>query len=329
MRCRCRCLGWAASPTQCRARGLQRGYRWARALVVKARCEPAACPGASTPDTGGKPLPATPASSPPLRPHCLPAAGSLPVIAGCRARRRSGELDDGDQPALEWKEPGQYRRQHPRGDEGGCAWIRAYCPEGFGEARIAGIGVARQGGGRGGAQSGRSAEPNRIVATRQVKNSYSLRVALLADVFTRVIPLPLPPKSDTEEAEGCIWAAPGVRHETQTALLHALGLAARHLACACLSVRATRALDAARCVAFACIAAMADAAVRIVAEDFPSQVTHSAVSVAKKNWGGEGGGGMDGRFQQGARSRLRSILLCGALLTVVCGEEECVPVDRQ
>jgi hypothetical protein len=143
-----------------------------------------------------------------------------------------------------------------------------------------------------------------------VRNSYSLRVALLADVFTRVIPLPLPPASPNgaDARPGrCIWAATDVRHETQVlllqsfqllntadaefmtwipsshaltnlrhetqvSLLHALGLAARHLACACLSVRATRALDAARCVTFACIAAMADAAVRIVAADFPSQV---------------------------------------------------------
>ena len=69
----------------------------------------------------------------------------------------------------------------------------------------------------------------------------------------------------------------------QVALLHALGLAARHLACACLSVRATRALDAARGVAFACIAAMADAAVRIVAEDFPSQVHPTKSTITTKN----------------------------------------------
>jgi hypothetical protein len=114
-----------------------------------------------------------------------------------------------------------------------------------------------------------------LLPRRQVKNSYSLRVALLTDVFVRVIPLPLPPDSAGAKAGQCIWApggGAGVRHETQLALLHVLGLAARHLACACQSVRPTRSLDACRCVAFACVAAMGDAAVRIVAGDFPSQV---------------------------------------------------------
>ncbi len=61
-------------------------------------------------------------------------------------------------------------------------------------------------------------------------------------------------------------------HETQLAVLHALGMLARHLACACLSMRPTRALDAARCITFACMAAVADAVMRVVASDFPSQV---------------------------------------------------------
>ena len=64
-----------------------------------------------------------------------------------------------------------------------------------------------------------------------------------------------------------------MRHETQAAVLQSLRLLARHLACACLSMRPTRALDAARCVTFACIAAVADAVMRVKASDFPSQAT--------------------------------------------------------
>jgi hypothetical protein len=61
-------------------------------------------------------------------------------------------------------------------------------------------------------------------------------------------------------------------HETQQAILHALGLIARHLACACMSLRPTRSLDAGRCIAFACMAAICDAVLRISATDFASQV---------------------------------------------------------
>ena len=64
-------------------------------------------------------------------------------------------------------------------------------------------------------------------AGRQVRNSYSLRVALLADVFTRVIPLPLPPASPNgaDARPGrCIWAATDVRHETQVLLLQSFQL---------------------------------------------------------------------------------------------------------
>jgi hypothetical protein len=64
-------------------------------------------------------------------------------------------------------------------------------------------------------------------------------------------------------------------HETQQSLLHALGLIGRHLACACLSLQPTRSLDAGRCVAFACMAAISDAIMRISASDFTSQVITS------------------------------------------------------
>ena len=62
-------------------------------------------------------------------------------------------------------------------------------------------------------------------------------------------------------------------HDTQSACLHAMSLIARHYAAACLSLKATRTSDASRTVTFACIAAIADALMRVVATDVPSQVS--------------------------------------------------------
>ena len=113
----------------------------------------------------------------------------------------------------------------------------------------------------------------------QVRNSYCLRAAAITHLFTNVLPIPMPPESapalvgnDGKNHGGkCFWTGSPMRHETQAAVLQALRLISRHLACAYLSVRPTRSFDAARCVTFACIAAIADAVMRVVAFDFPSQ----------------------------------------------------------
>ena len=110
------------------------------------------------------------------------------------------------------------------------------------------------------------------MSAAQVRNSYCLRFAAVTHLFTHVLPLPLPPDSPQAQAGECFWSGRPMRHETQVAVLHSLRLVARHLACVCLSIRPTRALDAARCVTFACIAAVADAVMRVAAFDFPSQV---------------------------------------------------------
>jgi hypothetical protein len=105
-----------------------------------------------------------------------------------------------------------------------------------------------------------------------VRNSYHLRFAAISHLFTNVLPIPLPPDNSGAKSPHCFWTSSEMRHETQTALLHSLGLLARHLACACLSLRPSRALDAERMIAFACIAAIADAVMRTIATDVPSQV---------------------------------------------------------
>ena len=108
-----------------------------------------------------------------------------------------------------------------------------------------------------------------------MRNSYCLRAAAITHLFTHVLPLPLPRPAGQKQPlaldNGCFWTGRAMRHETQAAILQALRLLARHLACACLSMRSTRAQDAARCVTFACIAAIADAVMGVVASDFPSQ----------------------------------------------------------
>ena len=113
----------------------------------------------------------------------------------------------------------------------------------------------------------------------QVRNSYCLRAAAITHLFTNVLPIPMPPESapalvgndGKNHGSKCFWTGSPMRHETQAAVLQALRLISRHLACAYLSVRPTRSFDAARCVTFACIAAIADAVMRVVAFDFPSQ----------------------------------------------------------
>lgn len=104
-----------------------------------------------------------------------------------------------------------------------------------------------------------------------VRNSYCLRTSLIAHLFTQVLPLPLPATSPL--ADRCFWGSQKMTHDTQSAILHSLALLSRHFAAACLSLKATRTSDATRTVTFSCIAAIADAVLRVEATDVPSQLS--------------------------------------------------------
>lgn len=107
----------------------------------------------------------------------------------------------------------------------------------------------------------------------QIRNTYSKRLSLITHLFTQVLPLPLPFDSPEAKAGKCFWAAAPMRYETQLKILEDLRLLGRHLATACLSLRTTRSVDAARLCAFTALLAVADAVLRIAASDFPSPVS--------------------------------------------------------
>jgi hypothetical protein len=102
-----------------------------------------------------------------------------------------------------------------------------------------------------------------------LKHSISLRLALLQHLFTSVLPLPLPLTHAARDTR-CFWAAQPCRYETQADILALLRLLSRHYAAACLSLKADRALDAARLLTAACMASIADAVARKTASDVPS-----------------------------------------------------------
>ena len=105
-----------------------------------------------------------------------------------------------------------------------------------------------------------------------VPNSACLRVALLQHLITETIPLPLS-LDHPERDSACFWAAATMRYETQVTLLRLLTLLLQHHAVATLCLKLTRELDAARIVTAACLAAVADAVMRIRATDTPSALS--------------------------------------------------------
>ena len=102
-----------------------------------------------------------------------------------------------------------------------------------------------------------------------ISNSACLRIALLQHLIVEVIPLPLP-LDHPERSARCFWASGLMRYETQAQLLRLLHQIAKHHAAASLCLELTRELDAARIVATACVAAIADAVMRVRACDTPS-----------------------------------------------------------
>lgn len=107
-----------------------------------------------------------------------------------------------------------------------------------------------------------------------VKNSFCLRAALIQHVFTRVIPLPLP-VTHPRRGAACFWhgAARPMRYETQADLLRSLHIVAQHFSCASLSLRLTRSFDAVRILTMAALSTIADAVLRVVACDVPSELS--------------------------------------------------------
>ena len=105
-----------------------------------------------------------------------------------------------------------------------------------------------------------------------VPNSAALRVALLQQLVTETIPLPLPLDHE-ERPSRCFWASEPLRYETQAQLLRLLALLGQHHGAATSCLELTRELDAARIVATACLAAVADAVMRTRACDTPSTLS--------------------------------------------------------
>ena len=105
-----------------------------------------------------------------------------------------------------------------------------------------------------------------------VKNSYTLRLCLISHLFTRVIPLPLA-VGHPDRNRTCFWHAQDMRYETQQDFLALLAMLSRHFATTALSVKITRSGDAIRMLTFACMATVADAVMRKIACDIPSQVS--------------------------------------------------------
>ncbi|KAH9262352.1 hypothetical protein BASA82_000599, partial [Batrachochytrium salamandrivorans] len=104
-----------------------------------------------------------------------------------------------------------------------------------------------------------------------IKNTYLTRVALIQHLFTRVIPIPLPLDSPEKSKRG-FWGSQQITRETQVDLMRGLAMVSQHFACAALSVTVTRSLDAVRILTMSCIAAVADALMRMTASDVPSPV---------------------------------------------------------
>lgn len=103
-----------------------------------------------------------------------------------------------------------------------------------------------------------------------MKNTAYLRVSLIQNLFTQVIPLPLPYNHPRKPS--CLWSAP-MTYAVQVEILRSLGLVARHFAACCMSIKVTRSFDSTRILTMSCIAAVADQVIRILASDIPSRLS--------------------------------------------------------
>jgi len=105
---------------------------------------------------------------------------------------------------------------------------------------------------------------------KTIKNTYLHQISLLQHVFTRVIPLPLPWNHPLKQKH-CFWTQP-IRYSDQVDIMRSLNRCCQHFVACGLSVRVTRAFDAARVLTMSCMAVIADTLMRCVASDVPSRL---------------------------------------------------------
>jgi len=103
-----------------------------------------------------------------------------------------------------------------------------------------------------------------------IANTACLRATMIVDLFTRVVPLPLPIGRNESK---CFWASQSITRSDQVEILRLLALLSEHLAAAVLSLTSTRSFDACRILAVAAVAAIADAVMRKVASDVPCHLS--------------------------------------------------------
>ena len=106
-----------------------------------------------------------------------------------------------------------------------------------------------------------------------VQKSYSLRAALIAHLFLRVLPLPLP-ITNPDQPSACFWARNRATFSSdrQSALLRWLSTLSRYYAAVSLSLPSTPSFDASRVLVCAAMTAVADAVLRLVPNDAPSEL---------------------------------------------------------
>jgi hypothetical protein len=109
---------------------------------------------------------------------------------------------------------------------------------------------------------------------REVKNRVLMTVALLQDVFTNVLPVPLPYSHPSRtlpvERGGCIWAQP-MPYAYQHDILKSVAALCRHFVAASFSLPHSRSSDSTRVLTLGCMTAVMDALLRTPASDVPSR----------------------------------------------------------
>ena len=103
-----------------------------------------------------------------------------------------------------------------------------------------------------------------------VKNTCFLKISLIQHTFTQLLPLPRP--EGHKEESTCLWRSP-LLYSQQLDIMLLLQRIIEHFASSVFTVDHTRSIDAVRMVVPACIAAIADAIMRQIAVDIPSEVS--------------------------------------------------------